>query len=357
MPKQKQPAQEAVLKDDVVKDESALEDQKKLAEYKQEKPFQLVLFENSLPGDKRYSNTIELYDFIPKYFWGKVDRVEGMFLKSLEREFECRDRKYKVSIQPASITDNKGKEKYYYPGLREELVEDALRKLVTQGQGVFLDNAAGVTFSLHQLQLELKNNGHTYSKDQIKTALLICAKTSITVTSEEEGAFLVSGLFETLGLQSRDEWQDTEPKSKAFVRFNALVTKGIKEKKFRQFNYEMTMKYKSVIARQLHKRMSHHYTQASVANSYGINLTTMIRDFGITEYRRLSHNLRDFEMALEEMKGYDVILNYKIEKTLDAANRNKLVEAKITVTPHPTFAGDVIKANKQYSKIAQFPAE
>ena len=330
---------------------------KKLSEYKQDKPVQLTLFELLLPNEKPYSNTVELYDFIPKYHWGKVERVNGMFLKSLDREFECRGVRYQVSIQPASLKDKNGEEKYYYPSKREELVEDALRKFAVEGQGLFLDDAAGVTFTLHQLQQELMNNGHTYSKDQIKDALMVCAKTNITVTSDDGSAILVSGLFETLGLQTREDWESKGQKSKAFVRFNPLVTQGIKSRKFRQFNYETSMSYKNVIARQLHKRMSHHYIQASVTQPYGINLTTIIRDFGLTAYERFSHNLRDVEMALEEMKSKDVILNYKVEKTLDPDQRNKMVEAKITITPHPRFAGEVMAGNKRISIINQFPIE
>ncbi len=330
---------------------------KKLAEYKQEKPIQLTLFELLLPNEKPYSNTVELYDFIPKYHWGKVERVNGMFLKSLDREFECRGVRYRVSIQPASLKDKNGEEKYYYPSKREEVVEDALRKFAVEGQGLFLDDAAGVTFTLHQLQQELVNNGHTYSKDQIKDALLVCAKTNITVTSDDGNTILVSGLFETLGLQTREDWESKGQKSKAFVRFNPLVTQGIKSRKFRQFNYETSMSYKNVIARQLHKRMSHHYIQASVTQPYGINLSTIIRDFGLTAYERLSHNLRDVETALEEMRSKDVILSYKIEKTLNTEQRNKMMEARIIITPHPKFAGEVMQGNKRQSVINQFPTD
>lgn len=330
---------------------------KKLGEYKLEKPLQLTLFELLLPNEKPYSNTVELYDFIPKYHWGKVERVNGMFLKSLDREFECRGVRYRVNIQPASIKDKNGEEKYYYPSKREELVEDALRKFAVEGQGLFLDDAAGVTFTLHQLQQELMNNGHSYSKDQIKDALQVCAKTNITVTSDDGSAILVSGIFETLGLQTREDWESKGQKSKAFVRFNPLVTQGIKARRFRQFNYETSMSYKNVIARQLHKRMSHHYTQASVTSSYSINLTTIIRDFGLTLYERLSHNLRDVEVALDEMQSKDVILSYKIDKTLDPEQRNKMTEAKITITPHPRFAGEVMSGNKRQASINEIPID
>lgn len=113
------------------------------------------------------------------------------------------------------------------------------------------------------------------------------------------------------------------------------------------------MSYKNVIARQLHKRLSHHYTQASISNPYNINLSTIIRDFGLTAYERLSHNLRDVEIALEEMIQKDVVLSYKVDKTLDAKQRNKMTEAKITMTPHPKFAGEVIRANKHNADVVQ----
>ncbi len=226
---------------------------KKLDDYDKTKPARLTLFEMLLPNDREYSNTVELYDFIPKYHWGKVQRINNKFLDSLEGEFECRGVKYKVKIRPASIEDRNGIERYYYPSKREEPVEDALRKFVADGQqGVFLDEQAGVTFSLYQLQEELKRNGHSYSKDQIKDTLIICARTNMTVANENGTSVLVSNLCETLGLQTREDWKDKGKKSRAFVRFNSLVTKSITSRTFRQLNYEKVLSYKNVITRQLH---------------------------------------------------------------------------------------------------------
>lgn len=312
---------------------------------------QLTLFELLLPQERGLSNTIELYDFIPKYHWGKVERIGGEFLRALEREFECRGQKYKVKIRPASIEDKDGMERYYYPSKREELVEDALRKFIAEGQGVFLDDAAGVTFSLYQLQEELRRNGHSYNKQEIKDALLICARTNITVTSEDGSAVLVSNLFETVGLQTRESWKGNGQKTRAFVRFNALVSKSIQSRTFRQINYEKVMSYKTVIARQLHKRMSHHYIQASISNPYHILLSTIIRDLGLTLYDRLRDNLRDVQIALDEMKLKDVLLSYKIEKVLENSKRNKLLDAKFILIPNPAFAGEVTRANKRIAEI------
>ncbi len=57
------------------------------------------------------------------------------------------------------------------------------------------------------------------------------------------------------------------------------------------------------------------------------------------------------------MKSKDVITNDKIDKTLDPDQRNKMVEAKITITPHPRFAGEVMAGNKRISIINLLPIE
>jgi len=73
------------------------EEPKKFLEYKQTARFQLSLFD-LLDNEKDFSHTIELYDFMPKYVWGKVERVGGVFLPRLEREFKCRGKKYRLTF-------------------------------------------------------------------------------------------------------------------------------------------------------------------------------------------------------------------------------------------------------------------
>jgi hypothetical protein len=111
------------------------------------------------------------------------------------------------------------------------------------------------------------------------------------------------------------------------------------------------MSYRSVIARQLHKRMSHHYTQASLANPYVILLSTIIRDFGLTPYERVKDNLRELEKALEEMKTKDVIVDFKVDKCFEVGIKSKLIDAKITIIPHPHFTNEMVKANRRLANI------
>ena len=129
---------------------------KKLEEYIESKPYQLTLFEILNKDDQKYSNTIELYDGAPKFFWGKVERVSDKYLDPIHRDFVHKGKKYAIKISPGNLTGKDGVSRYYYPAKREEIVEDALRKLAVEGQGKFLNDAASVQFTLYQLREELK---------------------------------------------------------------------------------------------------------------------------------------------------------------------------------------------------------
>lgn len=324
---------------------------KKIDKYEKSKPVQLELFELLDPSEKDYSNTVELYDFMPKYVWGKSERIQGKFLEPIEREFNCRGQGYQVRIAPARIKDSDGVSRDYFPGKREELVEDALRKIATGGQGVFLDDEAGVTFTLYQLQQELKRTGHSYSITQLKEALMVCVGTNLQLTDMTGQDILVSSIFDTIGLQTREDWEGQGEKTKAFVRFNAMVTISIRRRTFRQFNYETSMSYKNVISRQLHKRMSHHFTQASFSKPFTILLSTVIRDFGLTAYKKISHNLRDVKKALKEMVEKNVLFKFELEKSYDEKKKNKIADVRLILYPHPSFISEVINANKKQKEI------
>jgi hypothetical protein len=319
---------------------------KQFEQFEQTKPIQLVLFELE-PEDQDYSQTVELYDFIPKYNWGKAKRIEGEFLRTIKREFECRGRRYHLTLMPARIEDGKDGSKEYYPSQREELVEDALRKMMTERQSVLLDGEAGIAFTLYQLQKELSEKGHTYSYDELKDAIRVLNGTDIILKDETETIESAFSPIESYGFAGEGK------ETKTFVRFSPLVTHSIKTGNFRMINYDKAMSFKSVIARQLLKRMSHHYIQASLTNPYDILLTTVVRDFGLTLQKRIQYNLDEVENALEMMKEKNVIINFKIDKVYELKPRRKLIDAKISIQPHPHFIEDIVRANKNAKRIRE----
>lgn len=346
MAKKKSAANSTIRSKKAVQGENQSEfvDIKKIDQYEKSRPVQLELFQVALPSERNRSNTVEFYDFVPKYVWGKVKRIDDMFLKTVKRDFACRGGNFTVRIAPARVQDGDGNERDHFPGKLEELVEDALRKLATEGHGLFLDNEAAVTFTLYELQQELKRTGHSYSIDQIKNAIMVCVGTTIHITDETGSTLFSDHLFETVGLQTREDWKGQGEKTKAFVRFNSLVTKSIREGTYRQFNYEIAMSYRTVVARQLHKRMSHHFTQASIHIPYSILLSTVIRDFGLTQYLQARDNLRDVCVSLDEMVEKEVLMKYTVERITE---KRKIVDAKLVLVPHPRFASEVMHANRK----------
>jgi len=319
------------------------EDGKKFLEFEQELPEQLSLFTLLDPRkESNYSNTVELYDFLPKYVWGKSNRIQERFLESIERDFECRGKKYSLTVHPARVKTKSGVQKEYYLSKKEEIVEDALRKIAIFGEAIYLDRKIGMSFSIYQLQKELKKSGHSFSRQQIVESLNILANTKIVLTCHDDDQVWTFSPIETLGFKGINEETHT------FVRFSALVTKSIDENTFRLYDYQKVMSYKNVIARQLHKRISHHFTQANFAQSYDIMLTTLLRDFGLKPAASLHSTLEDVKEALEEMKSRGTIMSYLIgETTLDAERRNKLLNVKFSISPSVQFLNEIRKGNEK----------
>lgn len=351
----------------------------KLEDYKNNtKPKQLELFEHFTAPRQRqnYSNTIELYDFTPKYFWSNSQKVTQEMPKMLERGFEYSSKKYTVTVTPARIKGEDGIIRDCYPSEREEIIEDALRKIATEGRGRFLDDRAGVLFNINQIQDVLKRDGKKkkesaaeepqktsstkkkrdedkrcrYTRKQIIDSLTICAKTSIEIRTEDGQAVLISNMFETLALNNKDEIDGR--RTQAFVRFNALVTEAIKGLRFRQYNYKKALSFDSVIARQLYKRMCHRYTQAGKDNFYHIKLTTLVRDLGLKLHKEISRNLRDVKEALEKMITENVISRYEIRPEFDQSRRKgTLADATLELYPTQWFIDEVFAAGENENAI------
>jgi hypothetical protein len=322
---------------------------------KYREPEQLVLefFILEEEDQQKYSQSIELYDAIPKYIWSRVKRDENGFLPTLKRKFKHKNHEYEVQIRPARLFNKEGEEKHYYPGIREEIVEDALRKIATEGRIERVDGEPkknlGIVFTLYELKKELERTGHSYNNTQIKEALRICSRTGLTVICHSKGGSIEvdENMFPRLALATRSEWD--KDKQRAHVEFNSLVTKSIEKRTYRQINYERSMKLSSSLARWLHKRMSHNYKQAqSFQNVYTISLITIIRDSGMTAYKRLSDSKKYVMKSIDELMKLDVIYKCDEEVTKDG---KKLADVKFSLYPSLTFSSEMKRANAKMKSI------
>ena len=283
-------------------------------------PKQLDLFTSVSNQDEDYSNLVEMYDILPKYYHGNIERVDNKYLDSIHRKFKYRKIDCELTITPALIKNANNEEKAYYPSKREEIVEDALRKIAIDRGCVYIDGDAGVQFSLYELEQELIKRGHSYNKSQIKEAIKICHHTSIQIKKSDEEDMMSFHLFEAIGFSSSNK----EGLSKAYVKFNPLVTKSIKENSFRVYNYRQCMDLSMNLSRWLYKKVTHLHRQAATDNPYKIKLSSIIRDSGISNYPRLTDNDIQVKKCLNELKSKNIIFEYHIEKHYSKNRRNKV---------------------------------
>jgi hypothetical protein len=332
---------------------------KKYKDYEKSTLYELDLYSN-LGGiyekDRdKYSGTVELYDLVPKYFYGDMEkeRTKEGFLKIFAKTFIYRKQEIRVEISPANIMQKDGSTKSFYPSYREEIIEDVLRKFATDNKkNEVLDNMVSVKFTLHELYKELKRNKHEYHYQEIRESLDILAGTGIKIKYiNNTKNILRSNMFETYGevdenVNLKDDEYINEEQSKKivyFVRFNTLVTKSIKEKTWRLINYEKCMSYRCIVSRYLHKRISHLFLIGRLEIPYNILLSTLINDSNVTKYDSMRNNVIRIKRALDEMKEVGSIDQYKLEYIYSKERKNKIEDVKILLWISKSFHEDIQK--------------
>jgi len=331
---------------------------------------QLSLFQNFLANtsDERQalSNAVALWDSIPRYSMSRNEmnslRTAEGFLPVAELSFNYRGRALTATIYPAQVKGTDGRWKSYYPSAREELVEHALRKISIQQHAGFYDGPtyrSGVRFSLYQLRKELEQQGHSLRYDQLIEALDILSLSSIEIegpTPEGDEAFARSTYLAALtGVKRKD--YDADKNARWGAQFHPLVTQGIDQITYRQFNYQRLMKCSSQIARWLVSQLVLKYTQAALTNSFEIRFSTIKRDSSLLGgYARERDAVAALDEAWEELKTLRVLSSVK--KTEQRGKRNKLDDVIYTLFPTREFVTEQKAANRRQhdAKLSTLPA-
>jgi len=324
-------------------------EKKEIEKYIPAKSIQLNMFDLLDSSHKDYSNSIELYDTMPKYNVGGIKREKGKLVDSLpilSRDFIHRKKQYKLDISPAAVHDKKtGKTIHYYPSQREELVEDALRKIATKGRAKEFEKdgekKVGVTFSYYELQQELEKMGHGYSIAEVKLAIEILSKAVIEITSKDGAQIsMTNNFFSAVG----KETLELGGKERVVVIFHNLVSNAINTGNYRLFNYDKLMKMKMQVSRWLYRRISHIFTQATIDNPYHINLSTIVRDSGMKEYKTISERIRQVEKCLNELSKKEIGIISRWEK-FPETEKNKILDIKYLLFMSEEFVSDAKKAS------------
>jgi len=320
---------------------------------------QLRLFELMDPSESDYSNTVELYDALPKYVWS-ITEEEVRKNRVLTRSFKSRGVVYQVKIKPAVVERKKGGESesvMLYPGSREEMVEEVLRKLAVNGNlGLAADgnnHTIGVYFTVNQLRKELARTNHTYSASEVLEALDVMSSSLLEVSQGKgsdrdayRGNFLSS-----LAVRRREAYLE-DGTAKCFATFHPLVQHAIRTQQFRMYDYSTSMNIRSDLGRYFFKRMSHYWAQASLDNPYQFKLVPFLESSPRGLSPRMKDNMRAIRLALTALAEEDVILpNWNETMIKNPQDRRQTVDVAYEVFPTESFRKKVMRANKKQSVV------
>jgi hypothetical protein len=101
-----------------------------------------------------------VYILLPRFVTDPDEQpelAEGKYLPAIVRDFEWENLEFTFVISPARVRNEKGEDRYYYPGEREQYIESALRQLAVEDNVNFRSDEFTLDFSLHQIMIELIN--------------------------------------------------------------------------------------------------------------------------------------------------------------------------------------------------------
>jgi hypothetical protein len=299
-----------------------------------------------LEGELRqFSQLHGLWDSIPnRFFWGRQEDPKAMSV----RTFRCFGRVLTSTLIPGSIRvkrEDGDEYRFYRPGVREKLVLDALVHLASKGK-VDMRTRNGealvsVTFSLYELRKELAARKHTYNLDQIKAALETMKRSSLKI-EDPMGEFSaeVSMLYE----------YSTNRKGRCYVLFNSLLSRDIRQLRFRRFNYCKAMECSQALARWILKRISLRFLQASPAEKWSIRLSTIQEESPMGKYARTRDALKKVQAAFDELFNRGVITESDIEPRYEGKDPRKITDALCWVRCTSRFCTEMKRSNQLSSQ-------
>ncbi|MFL1449237.1 replication protein [Pseudomonas tritici] len=319
---------------------------------------QLALFELLDSSESDYSNTIELYDALPKYVWANTE-LDLRENSVITRQLKSRGAVYTIKIKPAVVERKNEKGEtvsvMLYPGSREEIVEEALRKIAVNGNAFESseDKDVGVYFTISQLRKELAKTKHTYSSQEVHEALDVMSSSLLEVsTGSGKGRNSYRGtLLPKLATTSREDYL-SDGSMRCFATFHPLVTLGVKTQAFRMYDYSISMGLKSDLARYIYKRISHYWTQASLNHPYQPKLVSFLEQSPRGLSVRMKDNMRAMRTALTSLADQSVIIpgwNELIIK--DEHDKRVTKDIQFEIFPHDNFIKHMMRANKKASEI------
>jgi hypothetical protein len=311
------------------------------------KSLQLDLFGSFVTNNKKdVSNTIEIWERIPKYFPTRsLEKMQPDNGQPDPYEWEYTDDgdNFTVIIQPALIKEG-GVYKAFFPSVTEELIEEALKKILAdQNYGIHdpSNYETWVKFSLNMLYRELKDRGCSRSFAEIRRSIDIMSLCNIRFLKNGEQIWNGAFLQEPTYIKRKDYIKN--PDALFAARLPVFISYAINQLDYRQFNYHRLMSCASPLSRLIYKRLIHRYTQASLMNDYHF-MYSDLKKSGLLQQTREVDNRSKVIDALKELVKRGVLMLYKAD---DRKMGTKIMDVKYTLSPSADFVKEQKASNRR----------
>ena len=296
--------------------------------------------------DPRLTHTIALWDVAPRWVFRHGESLrDGEYLKTIKRNFAHAGKVYGIALKPARI-ERDGKEIEQYPGEREQLVEEVIRRIAVMRNRLTHSgqDEVGVTFSLYEVRKELERTGHAFSFYEILEALHVLHHSTVRIvrvddngTGEAKERVVSASAFPQLRLAEAGS-----ENSATTIQFNWLVSKALAHLEFRQVDYEVIMRMKGPIERWVYKRINHDvlFHRGSV-NVYVIRASEIIDGCGMAQWKRVRDSLRRVTEAVMAMKAQGVIAEVEARDIFEGRRK---IDTEYTITASQAFSAQLIEA-------------
>lgn len=314
------------------------------------KNIQLELFSQFISNEpENMSNSVNFWENIPKYFFTpklmeKIREPNGL-AKPYKWEFEHQGVSCAIKIQPALIEQEDGSYKAYFPGVTEELVEEALKKILTDQRYGLHDPGAyetWVRFTLRMISKELKTRSRSRSIAEIKKAIQVMNNSILTYY--KDGKEVWSGsILQDLVTVGREEYEE-DASCHHIARLPLFISHAINSLEYRQHNHRRLMSLDDQLARWIFKTiLVPRYTQASMLNSYHY-MYSRLKKSGLLQQKNEGGNRRKALEAHNQLVEKGVLSKFETEEVKEG---RKIIDVKFTLYPSIEFVTEQKAANKR----------
>jgi hypothetical protein len=309
-------------------------------------PMQLTLFElvaGNDGADARRSQCIEMYDLAPRFVLYTLGRLrQGAHLETILRDFVYRGHTYSLILKPARVSRMVGGRMAtveMYPGEREQILEDVVRRLAVEGGRLSLDgnNIIRVTVSLREIYHELERVSRTLSFGEIREAIEILNETNITISNldDRRAKLLKFSPFSEVRFslpKGRSEGGAWDDEGMTSIVLNTIVTEALRDMAFRQVDYEKLMSIRDPFARWIYKRLSLVPQETPII---AMTASEIARDSGLAaNWSRWRDSVRRITTAVNVLVQPGIL--ERVVEHRDTA-KNKLVDMTYQMHLSPEF--------------------